>query len=69
VTETITIDLRGCARCHGDGHPQITFEPLTHPFVEDSGTELTHWAPCPTNGEPILMGTTKKPDPSLAKSS
>jgi hypothetical protein len=55
--ESITYDLVGCARCHGDGHPQITFEPLTFPYVEDNGTEMTHWAPCPTNGEPILMGT------------
>lgn len=57
----ITIDLQGCARCEGDGHPQITFEKLAHPFVENDGTELTHWAPCPTNGEPILMRTGPKP--------
>lgn len=50
-------DITGCARCHGDGHEQITFTPLTHPYVEDSGLVMTHWAPCPTNGEPILLGT------------
>ena len=49
-----TIDLVGCARCRGEGHARLTFRPLTHP-VECENGERTHWAPCPTNGEPILM--------------
>jgi hypothetical protein len=56
---TITIDQKGCARCHGEGHPQLTFSKLTHPLVEESGLELTHWAPCPTNGEPILLAVVR----------
>lgn len=58
----ITLDLNGCARCNGDGHPGITFQPLTHP-VEIGGHMLTHWAPCPTNGEPILMEIRPQPVP------
>lgn len=48
-------DLTGCARCHGEGHKDVHWRKLTFPYVEDSGTAMTHWAPCPTNGEPILM--------------
>lgn len=50
----VTVDLPGCARCHGDGHDGLLFSPLTHPVVDGEGT-WTHWAPCPTNGEPILL--------------
>lgn len=53
---SMTVDLNGCERCHGDGHPGITFTPLTHP-VEIGDTKITHWTPCPTNGEPILLAT------------
>jgi hypothetical protein len=60
------VDLRGCARCHGDGHKQLVFRPLTHPVEMGDGTmthwAMTHWAPCPTNGEPILMGYVEHPD-------
>lgn len=52
----LTLDLNGCARCHGDGHPGLTFTPLIHP-LQIAGETLTHWAPCPANGEPILMQT------------
>jgi hypothetical protein len=50
------IDLNGCARCHANAHPGLLFEPLTYP-VEDGGGEdpFTHWAACPTNGQPILL--------------
>jgi hypothetical protein len=50
----ITFDLVGCARCHGDGHPGLTFAKLRYP-VESSDPPLTHWALCPANGEPILL--------------
>lgn len=46
--------LSGCARCHGD-HPNLTYFKLRNPVVEDSGAVLTHYAPCPETGEPILM--------------
>lgn len=54
----ITIDVNGCARCRGAGHPNLTFLPLTRPFeLSVDGVEIifSHWAPCPTNGEPILL--------------
>lgn len=52
--------LEGCARCHGHGHDDLTFQPLTHPVeYEDEmyGPTIvgTHWAICPTTGEPILL--------------
>jgi hypothetical protein len=49
--------LVGCARCHGDGHPNLIFVRLRHPVEENDGTLLTHWTACPKTGEPILMGT------------
>lgn len=62
----VTIDQIGCARCDGDGHDQLTFQPLTHPVTIGPGTRaeivFTHWAPCPTNGEPILLTLTVNPD-------
>jgi hypothetical protein len=38
----------------------MTFMPLAHPVELDDGTAFTHWAPCPTNGEPILLLIRKK---------
>lgn len=60
TAEARTISIKGCARCHGDGHEDLVFQPLTHPFTAEPGVSaytFTHWAPCPTNGEPILLGT------------
>lgn len=47
-----TYFITGCARCGGDH--EATFKPLTNPIVT---TEVTFqwWAPCPVNGEPIVM--------------
>ncbi|MFL5312237.1 MAG: hypothetical protein ACJ79H_17530 [Myxococcales bacterium] len=50
----ITSSVVHCARCGGD-HPDLTFKPLTIPIELGPPGGLTHWAPCPTNGEPILM--------------
>ena len=44
--------LVGCARC-GRVHRNLSFATLTQPCGL-----LTHWAPCPTNGEPILLAIT-----------
>ncbi len=55
---SITVDLTGCARCHSDGHTALRFEALEHPVeMEDGEPNMTHWAPCPTNGQPILLTT------------
>lgn len=63
VGEPYTCDLGGCARCRGDGHRNLTFEPLDHPVYTDEGKyEFTHWAPCSTNGQPILMCAVARED-------
>lgn len=56
MSEPVIIDLNGCARCRGDGHEGLFFYELTYP-VENENEEViaTHWARCPTTGEPILM--------------
>lgn len=46
--------VRSCARCGGD-HDNVQWEQLQRPIVDDDGTAWTHWAPCPTNGQPILQ--------------
>lgn len=45
-----------CSRC-GFDHDNVPLLKLTNPFAppEAMGLEWTHWAPCPTNGEPILI--------------
>lgn len=55
----LTFDLVGCARCRGDGHSALTFEPLAYPVECEGGASFTHWAACPTNGQPILMAMTE----------
>jgi hypothetical protein len=55
--EPFTSSITGCARCEGEGHENMTWEPLTHPIEDSDGALWTHWAACPTNGEPILMRT------------
>ena len=55
MNEPFGIDLIGCARCHGDGHPGLLFHPLTFPIELAGEPPLTHWAMCPSFKEPILM--------------
>lgn len=52
----VAMDLNGCARCDGEGHKGLVFLPLDHPVEVDGREVFTHWALCPENGEPILMG-------------
>lgn len=60
ATSGFVTDLVGCARCHGDGHERLTFALLDHPVPADDGSEpYTHWATCPSNGQPILMRSIK----------
>lgn len=47
--KTVTTSIKHCARC-GENHKQILFTKLTRPHERH-----THWAPCPVNGEPIMM--------------
>jgi hypothetical protein len=48
-----------CARC-GLTHEMLDFKELAQPVLDPNITArevalYTHWAPCPTNGEPILL--------------
>lgn len=52
--------LEGCARCEGDGHSNITFRRFRLPIVAGEYV-FTHWSPCPTTGEPILLMVTETP--------
>jgi hypothetical protein len=45
----------GCSRCDAIGHANVTFQPMARPMELVGSPPLTHWAPCPTNGDPILM--------------
>lgn len=58
-------NVKGCARCGGD-HPGLVFRPLTR-AMEPEGTSRSwqQWAPCPTNGEPIMLDV--KPLTGVAK--
>lgn len=58
--------IKGCARCHGDGHDGLMFERLEHPIVDDDGTTWAWWAACPTNGQPILLREDAKVEPGVA---
>ncbi|MBF6618819.1 MAG: hypothetical protein ITG02_01130 [Patulibacter sp.] len=53
--------LLSCARCGGD-HADVEWQPLERPVLEDGKTVATHWAPCPTNGQPILMIQVERED-------
>lgn len=65
--DSVTIDMQGCARCDGDGHPQVEFKAFRQP-VEIGTEKLTHWATCPTTGEPILMAYGERPGPARSES-
>lgn len=44
-----------CARC-GEDHDDVLVAPLSRPMVDCEGFVVwSHWAACPTNGEPILV--------------
>ena len=49
----------GCARCGGD-HVSVVTRKLTRPVAPEDVPWLlwTHWFPCPTNGEPVLVRVT-----------
>ena len=48
------LSITGCARCHGKGHDDLLWLALDYP-VELCDVVLTHWTPCPFNGQPILL--------------
>lgn len=52
------MDVGGCARC-GLDHAGLVFRALVQPAKVGLVT-LTHWVPCPANGEPILAFVPRK---------
>lgn len=57
ITKPITFaNLKNCSRCGGD-HQAVVAKPLTIPVAppEAGGLAWSHWFPCPTNGEPIMV--------------
>lgn len=66
--DELEVDLGGdwCARCGEDGPrhpdgPKFLFRRFTHPIEDADGTVWTHWAPCPVNGDPVLLKTLVSP--------
>lgn len=55
IGEDHTGDQKGCTRCGAGEHLALVYKPFTHFIDFDDGFVATHWAPCPTNGEPILF--------------
>lgn len=51
-----TCDVISCSRCGGD-HLAVRFAPLDRPFAPAEAEPIvwTRWAPCPSNGQPIMQ--------------
>lgn len=47
--------VHGCARCGGAHINKIDWYRFERPVVDDDEITWTHWATCPTSGDPILM--------------
>lgn len=57
IAQDAKIEITGiesCARCGGNHEQSVWFFKFTYPIQDSNGTLWTHWAVCPTNGEPIL---------------
>jgi hypothetical protein len=58
----ITSNVRSCARCGGE-REAVIFKKMSGPVIDSGNDEKiigTHWAACPKNGDPILLGFKKK---------
>ena len=55
---TLEANVVGCARCGGT-HRGLVFKRMARPlaYPDDLGA-LTHFAPCPVTGDPVLLGHT-----------
>ncbi len=53
--------IGNCARC-GQDHKDLEFKPFKNPVEDTDGTVWSHWALCPTNGEPVLLKVTQTDD-------
>lgn len=54
-------NIRNCPRCGGEHH-ELVANKMQIPFAppEAGGLAWTHWAVCPTNGDPILVMVVKE---------
>ena len=59
TTAEYVFNVRSCALCGAD-HDNLTFKRMYVPVYTDAGV-MTHWASCPTNGDPILFGVVPTP--------
>lgn len=55
--------ITNCSRCGGD-HDDLEALELAIPFAppECAPITWTHWAPCPTNGQPIMVSVRDEAD-------
>lgn len=53
---TVVTDIEDCARCGGQ-HKDAKFSPLDRPMAPKDVTSVVwgFWAPCPTNGQPMML--------------
>lgn len=47
-TTTMTTNIKRCARC-GNDHEDLPMKDMSN------SDRFSHWAECPTNGQPILI--------------
>lgn len=52
-------NIRNCSRCGGD-HDEVEAKKMERPHAPSEAHPLvwTHWAACPTSGDPILIMVT-----------
>ncbi len=61
MKEKLKTTIGNCARC-GQDHKDLEFKLFTDAIEDTDGTIWSHWALCPTNGEPILLKVTQTDD-------
>lgn len=54
-------DLKSCARCGGN-HDSLEFKEFKIPIKDSDKETWTHWATCPSTGDPVLMKIPKSED-------
>ena len=47
--------IKGCARCHGEGHESLLFKAFVHPVEIKDEPPFTHYAICPVTDDPIML--------------
>ena len=70
----IVLDIDECQRC-GEAHANVEHKPFTlRPTLfssrfgmADDTSRISHWALCPTNGEPILASLRWEGEPGFVE--